>query len=159
MDTQFFDTMPLQNLVKSIRTGKTQLLTTVEVENARRPVEIDETMPLDKQKQVSLVIQGVPIRLLLVQNTAITLGRTDTRANVYPDIDLTPYGGSETGVSRSHASLQYKNRTLFITDLGSSNGTYINGQRLHPNKPEPVTIGDMIVLGRLTMQIESSKLR
>lgn len=154
MGNQFYDTMPIQQYINNMRTGKTQLLSSDEAQEASRHIEIDETMPLDNQKQVLLIIQDTPVRLLLVQNTDITLGRTDTRANVYPDIDLTPYGGSETGVSRLHASFQYKNRTLYITDLGSSNGTYLNGQRLQPNRPEPVKIGEVLVFGRLTVQIE-----
>src|SRR5690242_3812866 len=126
MNSQFFETTPIQHYIDMVRSGKTQMLSTGEVQAVNRSIEVDETLPLDNQKQITLVIQDTPIRLLLVPNTEITLGRVDTRANVYPDIDLTPYGGSETGVSRTHATIAYKNRVLYITDLGSSNGTYLN---------------------------------
>jgi pSer/pThr/pTyr-binding forkhead associated (FHA) protein len=61
------------------------------------------------------------------------------------------------GVSRTHASLVYKNRTLYITDLGSSNGTYVNGTRLNAHEPQPLLIGEIIALGRLIIHIESPK--
>ncbi|MFN8373787.1 MAG: FHA domain-containing protein [Anaerolineae bacterium] len=159
MDTQFFETAPVQKYLNNLRGGgKTHMLSTGEVQAVNRSIEIDETMPFEGQKQILLVIQDTPVRLLLLQNSAVTLGRMDTRANIYPDLDLTPYGGSETGVSRTHATLVYKNRALYVTDLGSSNGTYLNGERLQAHKPEPVLIGEVLVLGRLTVQIESPKL-
>jgi pSer/pThr/pTyr-binding forkhead associated (FHA) protein len=159
MNSQFFETVPLQQYIDMVRSGKTQMLSTGEVQAVNRSIEVDETLPLENQKQITLVIQDTPIRLLLVPNTEVTLGRTDTRVNIYPDIDLTPYGGADTGVSRTHATLAYKNRQLYITDLGSSNGTYLNGERLQAHKPEAILIGEVLVLGRLTINIESPRIR
>jgi hypothetical protein len=59
--------------------------------------------------------------------------------NVFPDIDLTSFGGTATGVSRRHALLRYANSGWTITDLNSTNGTWVNTMRLAPNVPVPLT--------------------
>src|SRR5690349_562684 len=73
-------------------------------------------------------------------------GRADAAAGALPGVDLTPYGAQEKGVSRIHASLKRGDETLVIVDLGSVNGTHLNGQRLIPNQPRVVRDGDEIRL-------------
>ncbi|MBZ0306424.1 MAG: FHA domain-containing protein [Anaerolineae bacterium] len=51
------------------------------------------------------------------------------------DIDLMPYEAREKGVSRRHAMLCRISNRLCIIDLKSTNGTYVNGFRLVPDKP------------------------
>ena len=38
-------------------------------------------------------------------------------------------------------------------DLGSSNGTYLNGRRLNPHVEEPLKHGDIVAVGKLKIQI------
>lgn len=83
----------------------------------------------------------------------IYLGRLDPAANIYPEIDLTEENGLEYGVSRQHARLFIKNAQLYVEDLGSINGTLLNGHRLMAYLPEPITSGDTLQLGRLPIQI------
>lgn len=83
----------------------------------------------------------------------IYLGRLDPAANIYPEIDLTEVNGLEYGVSRQHARLILKNAQLYVEDLGSINGTLLNGQRLMAYLPETLTDGDMLQLGRLHIQV------
>jgi pSer/pThr/pTyr-binding forkhead associated (FHA) protein len=70
-----------------------------------------------------------------------------------PDVDLSPYGATELGVSRLHLSIRYNERyrTLSAADMGSSNGTTINGQRLHPDEKRVLRHGDEVRLGKLTL--------
>ena len=42
---------------------------------------------------------------------------------------------------------------IVVVDLGSSNGTYLNGVRLSPHIETPVAHGDLIYLGKLKMQV------
>ena len=42
------------------------------------------------------------------------------------------------GVSRRHAILAHKNSLYTVEDLGSANGTFVNGQRLAPQTPTPI---------------------
>jgi pSer/pThr/pTyr-binding forkhead associated (FHA) protein len=40
-----------------------------------------------------------------------------------------------------------------VMDLGSSNGTYINGQRIRPDVDVPLSHQDVIALGALKIQV------
>lgn len=47
-------------------------------------------------------------------------------------------------ISRHHATLSYQHRQFVLTDAGSKNGVFVNGQRL--SKPRPLTDGDIVQL-------------
>ena len=50
-------------------------------------------------------------------------------------------------ISRQHAKLTRQDGEFDIEDLGSSNGTYVNGRRLTPRKAIPLAVGDTLRLG------------
>lgn len=82
-----------------------------------------------------------------------TLGRIAEGQTAVPDVDLAPYEGYAQGVSRVHAVLHLNNQRVFITDLGSSNGTRVNGQKVLPNVDFPLNHGDVVSLGKFKMQV------
>jgi hypothetical protein len=82
-----------------------------------------------------------------------TLGRVGQGQPIIPDIDLTPFKAYEAGVSRMHASLKIIDDLITVTDLGSVNGTRINGKKISAHIPYPVNGGDILTLGRLKVQI------
>src|SRR5690606_39052546 len=71
----------------------------------------------------------------------VIFGRSDSSTTIAPDVDFAPYGAVEKGVSRQHAALEVNEDTLMLLDVGSSNGTYLNGQRLLPNQPRVLRDG------------------
>src|SRR4051794_14283221 len=50
-------------------------------------------------------------------------------------------------VSRQHPLLIAVDGGYQVEDLGSSNGTYLNGQRLSPHRPTPLTDRDLLQIG------------
>lgn len=52
-------------------------------------------------------------------------------------------------VSRRHALLEWLDGALFLTDEGSVNGTFVQGERLTPGAPRRLRPGDRISLGGL----------
>lgn len=54
-------------------------------------------------------------------------------------------------ISHQHAQLTIAGGACTVTDLGSVNGTYLNGQRLVANTPAALTPGDRIVMGDETL--------
>jgi len=84
----------------------------------------------------------------------VYLGRLDAAHGIFPDLDLTADGGLEGGVSRRHAKIHQKGNRFFIEDVGSANGTFLNGQRLTPYLPHPLQTGDELQLGRLELSVD-----
>ncbi|WP_019529454.1 EAL domain-containing protein [Dasania marina] len=56
-----------------------------------------------------------------------------------------------TSVSRRHAFVSVEDGLLYINDMGSSNGTFVNHERI--SCPMPLSHGDVIHLGDLEMRI------
>lgn len=85
----------------------------------------------------------------------IVLGRADPVGNLYPDLDLSPYGGQEGGVSRRHALIIQDEQTkaLYLEDLNSTNGTRINGFSLEPRRRYRLRDGDELEFGRVQMTL------
>jgi pSer/pThr/pTyr-binding forkhead associated (FHA) protein len=81
------------------------------------------------------------------------IGRQHKSQPILPDIDLTPFNAYEWGISRLHASLAIKEDEVTITDIGSSNGTWIAGERIQPDTPYTLKHGDVIHLGKLKVQL------
>jgi hypothetical protein len=107
----------------------------------------------DSQREVILIIRGMVERLLLTENQPVVLGRSDLSTRFHPDVDMTPYGAVDRGVSRAHARLHIEGRKLYVTDLGSTNGTYISNKKLTPNKPQVLRKGEDLMLGRLSVRV------
>lgn len=85
----------------------------------------------------------------------VTLGREDAVSNIYPDIDLTPNGGEEGGVSRMHARIFMDNGQYMLEDENSTNFTFINRQRLAAKTPTPLQDNDEIRLGRVLLRFKT----
>jgi hypothetical protein len=71
-------------------------------------------------------------------------------------IDLSDMGGVQHGVSRCHCLLQRRDHHLMVTDLGSTNGTYLNGELLLPHQSHILRHGDRLILGTLHLLISFS---
>lgn len=109
--------------------------------------------PKDLDNWASLHLLDSGQILPLGDRTEFTLGRVSEAQPIMPDIDLTPYQAYANGVSRLHAVLKREGKRVFVMDLGSSNGTYLNGKRLQPNVDQTLNHGDMLALGKLKIQI------
>jgi pSer/pThr/pTyr-binding forkhead associated (FHA) protein len=99
----------------------------------------------------SIVDQNRQIEFPLAKE--LNIGRLDAATATFPDLDLTSYGGLEKGVSRRHAKITRRGQEIFIEDLGSVNGTLLNGKRLTPYLQHPLTSGDEIQIGRLALHV------
>jgi pSer/pThr/pTyr-binding forkhead associated (FHA) protein len=102
---------------------------------------------------IALYVMGTGEILPLEGRSEFTLGRSAEGQPVLPDVDLAPFHAYESGVSRLHASITLGSQQSLTTDLGSANGTRLNGLKIPPHKPVPVKHGDILTLGRLKIQI------
>jgi hypothetical protein len=143
--------------IKSGATGGTKA-STVDVITAG----LGSLEPPDLNEEISpLTNQDAPLAInilstgdtLFIKNLEeVILGRVSEGQPVVPDIDLTPYRAYEAGVSRMHASIRLQDNKLTVTDLGSANGTRINGRQVTSHIPYPLKHGDILTLGKFKIQ-------
>jgi len=57
----------------------------------------------------------------------------------------------DTTVSRRHAQIERQDGDVVLTDLGSSNGTFVNGRRV---QQAPLRPGDEVVIGGCTFRLQ-----
>lgn len=92
--------------------------------------------------QYQLVVQSGPNpgKIFPLEGDVITIGREADNAIVINDAE----------VSRKHTQLMFQGGKYVVTDLGSTNGTFLNGQRLtgqHVLQPgETISLGEHISL-------------
>ena len=84
----------------------------------------------------------------------LIIGRSTENSPMVPDVDLADYQAADLGVSRLHTALQFDktHAALQIYDLGSANGTFINGQKLIPKEVRVLRHGDEVRLGRFVLR-------
>ena len=61
------------------------------------------------------------------------------------------------GISRTHCKIEFQKGTYFITDLGSSNGVFLDGQRLIPETRTAFINSQQLRLGGLECEVNESK--
>ncbi|NJO07084.1 MAG: FHA domain-containing protein, partial [Chloroflexaceae bacterium] len=79
------------------------------------------------------------------------IGRRDPSQGHYPEIDLAEH---DRGIaSRHHALIQRDGQDGYaLVDLGSTNGTYVNGTRLAASSPRRLYAGDKIKVGEVEIE-------
>lgn len=111
------------------------------------------TATFEERDQIIIHVRDAAEPITITPDDEFLIGRLDAASGITPDLDLSPYGALEKGVSRIHAALRRGEEVLSVVDLDSANGTYLNGQRLGPNQPRLLRDGDEIRLGKLSMHI------
>jgi len=101
--------------------------------------------------KLSIPDSGRDVELPLTKE--VNIGRLDPASASFPDIDLTSDGGLEKGVSRRHAKITRRGNEVFIEDLGSINGTFLNRKKLTPYLPQAMKSGDELQLGKLILRV------
>jgi pSer/pThr/pTyr-binding forkhead associated (FHA) protein len=82
----------------------------------------------------------------------IIFGRT-TADDPTVDVDFTPYGAIDKGVSRQHALIRPTEQRLYLIDLSSTNGTKHNELPVGPGMAVVLQDRDMVALGHLSFEI------
>ena len=100
--------------------------------------------PLSRQqKRFHLrMLKGVPAYGVYVLDGTVRVGRDDES-----DIFLV-----DPSVSRNHATLEFDGEVPVVTDLGSTNGTFVNGERIGMQRLLP---GDILTFGNTQLRLEA----
>jgi hypothetical protein len=99
-----------------------------------------------------LVAVSLQKDMLVFPEQDVIIGRRERGKN--PDVDLSLWGGFFSGVSREHARINIEaDGFLYVYDLGSTNGTYINEIELNPHEGYRLSDSDVVRFGKLNVQV------
>lgn len=85
--------------------------------------------------------------------TQFLIGRPDPATGTKPEIDLGPFDVQRT-LSRRHATLLREDARYFVReDAATTNGTYLNGERLQTGVKAPVKAGDKLRFGSIEVEL------
>ena len=125
----------------------------VDVE-ALTDVRVQGTSTFQEGDRLRLEIEGSPEPVFFSIKEEVVFGRKDPATGAMPDIDLTPFAGYRMGVSRRHAAISLSaEHGLDVRDLGSSNGTFLNGQQLAAHRLYRLRNGDELRLGQMVIRV------
>ena len=60
-------------------------------------------------------------------------------------------------VSTTHAKIELKNDQIVLVDVGSTNGTSVDGEPIEEGKPHPLAAGNTVVFGASTFTVSEIK--
>lgn len=90
---------------------------------------------------------------MTMRGTHFNVGRTDPYSDFVPELDLTRFDGQSRGVSRRHATIRWDEAAFVICDNHSSNGTWLNGERLEAGREFPLPAASAVRFGGLLVQL------
>ncbi|MEZ5400594.1 MAG: SpoIIE family protein phosphatase [Bryobacteraceae bacterium] len=92
------------------------------------------------KRELMIHLQDGSARSLPLDGKRVTLGRSSDNDLAYPDDPI---------LSRRHLAFFFDADDWHVEDLGSKNGTLVNGEKLHGRRS--LTIGDRVQAGRVTL--------
>lgn len=103
-----------------------------------RLVTPDKMENPEAKASLSLIIEGEEAETFFLGDKRVTIGRINSNDIAIPD----------PGMSRHHADIHPENGSYVITDLGSTNGTFVNGKRIAETR---LKNDDRIGVGKVTL--------
>jgi hypothetical protein len=109
-------------------------------------------LPAISETSAEAFLQAESGEVFSLGSASILVGRQDAKRGIFVEIDLKPFDIGKT-ISRRHAKIEHIGDEYALTDLGSVNGTRVNGDRLPANEPHLLKSGDVIEFGRGVMDL------
>lgn len=100
----------------------------------------DLAVPSAEQPPAGLLVTPDGVREFLLKQGENTVGREKT------DVLLT-----HSSVSRRHAVIRVEDSKALLEDVGSTNGTFVNGARIEPGTPAVIEDGSELLFGSETL--------
>ncbi len=127
--------------------------------NQNRGLEVDFTQTIPKKllENSAFILYSTEREVVIdiPEQNEFTIGRFVEGQVITPDVDLNDYEAYDMGISRLHATIRInveKNK-IFIVDLGSANGSSVNGYEIPANSEVPLNHGDVLSLGKFNMKV------
>jgi serine/threonine protein kinase len=120
--------------------------------------QLHEEMIVERPSQMAAAATSSPNERLVISQKGETprtykLGSDPVLLGRSESCDITL---PAEGISRHHARLEYTPNGWLITDLGSTNGTFLEEMKLLPEVPEPWPKGQILRIGPFFIQLEGT---
>jgi len=91
---------------------------------------------------------------LPLQFDELLIGRPDPVTGINPEINLNGLDPKRS-LSRRHAKMITQNgRHFLVEELGTANGTFVNGEQLTTGEPKPIKVGDRLRFGLVELEMK-----
>jgi len=109
------------------------------------PVQEKPPAPSTMAPQKLVHVSGMEMHLSTSSETLV--GRRDPVTGIHPDVDLTPVD-TQRSTSRRHAKIYRRGGKFFACEeIGTMNGTFVNGERVETGVPVEIKPGDEVQFG------------
>jgi signal-transduction protein with cAMP-binding, CBS, and nucleotidyltransferase domain len=117
----------------------------VSVQVPEMPALEQPPAPSTMAPQKLVHVSGMEMHLSLSSETLV--GRRDPVTGIHPDVDLTPVD-TQRSTSRRHAKIYRRGGKFFACEeIGTMNGTFVNGERVETGVPVEIKPGDEVQFG------------
>jgi hypothetical protein len=128
-------------------------------------IDYDNFVQISRKKSASPPVeptQPVTLQFMITQQQRrvnatlereIIIGRMDAASTAFPTVDLSSSGPMAKSVSRRHARIIKRDCEIVLEDLGSVNGTFINGKKLTSFLPVTLNSGDNVNFGKISLEV------
>jgi CRP-like cAMP-binding protein len=106
-----------------------------------------QTAPAPGKGPERLIHDQTGTEFFLSEGDETSIGRRDPVTGIHPDIDLTPADGQRS-ISRRHAKIFRRAGKYYVREeIGTMNGTFVNGERIETGVPVEFEHGDEVRFG------------
>jgi CRP-like cAMP-binding protein len=139
---------------------------------ARAPSSVTEFTPMPKaapppgrtgtdvaagNAPIVLLHEATQSRIRLEARAEFLVGRPDPVTATTPEVNLGPYD-AQRSLSRRHAKILNDGSAWRVREeVGTLNGTFVNGQRLKPGVATTFAIGDVLRFGSIDMTVTAAQ--
>ncbi len=103
-----------------------------------------------------LIVEGAG-EIYALAGSEMLVGRYDPVTEVQPEIDLSNVD-TKRSVSRRHARLKLEDGVWLVSEeVGTLNGTFVNGERINTGRSLPLKHGDVLSFGMVRMVYHASE--
>lgn len=123
---------------------------------AHPSTEIESLIDLDliPENGIGIQVAGETQPLYVPIHDELVIGRLKETAPLEDNfLDLSPMNAGTMGVSRRHVAIKRTPSGYDVIDLTSRNGSWLNSERLVPNRPYSLTSGSQLRIGNMRLLV------
>lgn len=124
----------------------------IEVNYSEKPEELHIDEAIIPKQGIAVYFAETTKPFVVRTDKEFIIGRS-LLPTTEPFLDLSDFDGFKMGLSRRHAMIRQTETGYEVIDLSSTNGTWLNDERLVPYTPYPLTSGSRLLLSRIRLFI------